>query len=88
MDLGEYIVYRDIVSNSSDNIWLGSLDPGLWHYNGTNYGIGHYNGKDYKTIYKTDYSLYAMGVFENEVFVTALDEVTNKYIIIHGILPK
>lgn len=28
------IVYKDIVGNSPDDIWLGNSDRGLWHYDG------------------------------------------------------
>ncbi len=31
---GEYMTFRDMVGNSPDDIWLGNLEPGLWHYNG------------------------------------------------------
>lgn len=32
--LHSYVIYRDNVGNSPDDIWLGNLDAGLYHYDG------------------------------------------------------
>ncbi len=36
--LHNYMIFRDLVGNSSDDIWLGNLDRGLWHYDGEQWG--------------------------------------------------
>ncbi len=35
--IDNYISFRDIVGNSPNDIWLGNLQPGLWHYDGNNW---------------------------------------------------
>lgn len=42
MPLHSSIAYRNIVGNSPDDIWLGNLQPGLWHYNGDKWEISEY----------------------------------------------
>jgi hypothetical protein len=34
VDIYYNILYRDMVGNTPDDIWLGNSDPGLWHYDG------------------------------------------------------
>lgn len=34
VDIYYNILYRDMVGNTPDDIWLGNLNPGLWHYDG------------------------------------------------------
>jgi len=40
--LHQYIIYRDMVGNSPDDIWLGGLSRGLWHYNGKKWEISEF----------------------------------------------
>lgn len=42
--LHNYISYRDIVGNSSSDIWLGSLERGLWHFSGENWELTEFPG--------------------------------------------
>lgn len=34
VSLHNFIIFRDMVGNSLNSIWLGNLDRGLWHYDG------------------------------------------------------
>lgn len=48
-------------------------------------GLMHYNGTDLVTVYKTDLMLFNMLVFEDAVFVCAIDNLTNRTVIIKGL---
>jgi hypothetical protein len=42
--LHKYIIFRDIVGNSPDDVWLGNLDPGLWRYDGIKWEMTEFPG--------------------------------------------
>lgn len=42
--LHEYVIFRDMVGNSQDDVWLGNLDPGLWHFDGERWELTEFPG--------------------------------------------
>ncbi len=55
-------------------------------FNNSANGLGHYNGVDYLTILETNWELHTKIIFDKDIFVTAEDYKTRKFIVVHGTL--
>ncbi len=65
--LHTYISYRDIVGNSPDDIWLGNLEPGLWHYNGEKWELAEFPGVTPSALWLFKDSTLWVGTRQNQI---------------------
>ncbi|NWF88210.1 MAG: hypothetical protein HXY50_01975 [Ignavibacteriaceae bacterium] len=51
--------------------------------------VGHYNGKDFKILLETNLKFTGAGAYtNNNIFMTAFDDLSNSSVIIHGKLKE
>ena len=60
------ITFRDMVGNSADDIWLGNLHPGLWHYDGEEWAESQFPGVTPSALWLFDDNTLWIGTGESK----------------------
>ena len=81
--LHEYVIFRDMVGNSPDDIWLGNLDPGLWYYNGVNWEIAEFPGVIPSALWLFEDNRMWVGTKEKLLLKRDNGTWTDKYFLTH-----
>ncbi len=80
-DLSSYF-FRYGVYGRNEKDFFGFADEGISYSKDM---VGHYNGTDFKILLETNLHFTGWGAYiDNNIFITAFDDLSNSSVIIHG----
>lgn len=77
--LHEYVIFRDIVGNSPNDIWLGNLDAGLWHYDGEKWKLTEFPGRTPSALWLFEDNTLWIGTSQNVILKSENGVWTESY---------